>query len=166
MKDSVLRPNYTRPSLVVEGAGKPLAPLWIFKLANLVLAMLLHLRLHRLLSGVLTPIAYRGRKSGKAYTPPIGYFGWGRGKLMAITSERWWVNVLDGKPMGLLLRGQQVEATPTVTHECEAVINTLEEFVKRRGAKTAQAARGCTVRQSCFDVPITNDFRAGCSSLF
>lgn len=120
MKDSVLRPNYTRPSLVVEGAGKPLAPLWIFKLANLVLAMLLHLRLHRLLSGVLTPIAYRGRKSGKAYTHPIGYFVWDRGKLMAFASARWWVNVIDGKLVSLLPHEQQVEATPTVIHEREA----------------------------------------------
>ena len=45
--------------------------------------------------------------------------------------------MLDGKPVTLLLRGQPVEAIPTLIHEREAVINTLEQFVKRLGAKTA-----------------------------
>jgi hypothetical protein len=53
MKDSVLRPNYSRPSLVLEGAEKPLAPLWIFKVASPPVMALLRSRLHRLLSGAL-----------------------------------------------------------------------------------------------------------------
>ena len=56
---------------------------------------------------------------------------WDKDELMAFTSARWGMNVRDGKPVRLLLRGQKVEAIPTVIQEREAVINTLEEFVKR-----------------------------------
>jgi hypothetical protein len=119
-------------------AAKPMAPLWIFKIANPMISALLRSPLHGVMSNMLMLITYKGRKSGQAYTHPIGYFTWDKDELMAFTSARWWVNVLDGKPVTLLLRGQQVEAIPTPIHEREAVINTLEQFVRRLGAKTAQ----------------------------
>lgn len=138
MKDSTLTPHNTQPPQSGDEVAKPIAPLWIFKIVNPPVTALLRSPLHRLLSGILMLISYRGRKSGQAYTHPIGYFEWDQAELMAFTSARWWVNVLDGKPVTLLLQGQQVEALPTVIHEREAVINTLEEFVKRLGTKTAR----------------------------
>jgi hypothetical protein len=119
-------------------ATKSLAPLWIFKIANPMVSALLRSPLHGVMSNMLMLITYKGRKSGKTFTHPIGYFAWDKDELMAFTSARWWVNLLDGKPVTLLLRGQQLEAIPTVIHEREAVINTLEEFVKRLGTKTAR----------------------------
>jgi hypothetical protein len=120
-----------------EGA-KPLAPLWIFKIANPIVSALLRSPLHGLMSKMLMLIRYKGHKSGKVFTHPIGYFEWDKDKLMAFTSAHWWVNLRDGKPVTLLIRGQQHQAIPTPIHERETVINTLEEFVKRLGAKTAQ----------------------------
>jgi hypothetical protein len=119
-------------------AAKPMAPLWIFKIANPIVRALLRSPLHGRMSNMLLLITYKGRKSGKSYTHPIGYFAWDTDELMAFTSARWWVNVLDGKPVTLLLRGRQIQAIPTPIHEREAVISTLEQFVKRLGAKTAQ----------------------------
>lgn len=118
--------------------AKPLAPLWIFKIANPIVSALLRSPLHGVMSNMLMLITYRGRKSGKLFTHPIGYFEWDKDELMAFTSARWWVNMLDGRPVTLLLRGQQIEAIPTPIHERQEVINGLEEFVKRLGTKTAQ----------------------------
>ena len=122
-----------------DKAAKPLAPLWIFKIANPLVSALLRSPLHGVMSNVLMLVTYKGRKSGKVFTHPIGYFEWDQDEVMAFTSSaRWWVNMLEGKPVTLLLRGQQIEAIPTPIHEREAVINTIEEFVKRLGATTAQ----------------------------
>ena len=131
MKNSVTLTN-------CDKAAKPLAPLWIFKIANPIVSTLLRSPLHRMMSNMLMLITYKGRKSGKVFTHPIGYFEWDKDELLAFTSARWWVNMLDSKPVMLLLRGQQIAAIPTPIHERAAVINTLEQFVKRLGTKTAQ----------------------------
>ena len=57
---------------------------------------------------------------------------------MAFTSARWWTNLRGGVPVTLLLKGQWLQAVPTVIHEREAVIGTLEEFIGRLGLATAR----------------------------
>ena len=129
----------SNPASNGDEVAKPRAPLWIFKIANPLVSALLRSPLHGVMSNVLMLVTYKGRKSGKVFTHPIGYFEWDQDEVMAFTSSaRWWVNMLEGKPVTLLLRGQQIEAIPTPIHEREAVVNTLEEFVKRLGAKKAQ----------------------------
>jgi hypothetical protein len=121
-----------------DEAAKPLAPLWLFRALNPLMRALLRSPLHGLLSGMLMLLSYRGRKSGTVYTLPIGYFVWGEGELMAFTSARWWANLRDGAPVTLLLKRQRLQAVPTVIHEREAVIGTLEEFIGRLGLPTAR----------------------------
>ncbi len=83
-------------------------------------------------------LSYTGRKSGKTYTIPIGYFDWDAGELMAFTSARWRTNLRDGAPVTLLLKGRRLRAVATAIHEREAVTRTLEEFIRRRGMATAR----------------------------
>jgi hypothetical protein len=115
-----------------------MALLWLFRALNPLMPALLRSPLHGLLSGMLMLLSYRGRKSGKVYTIPIGYFVWGTDELMGFTSARWWTNLRDGAPVTLLLKGQRLQAVPTVIHEREAVISTLEEFIGRLGLATAR----------------------------
>lgn len=138
MSDSVSTPNNTPPLQVGDAVEKRLAPTWIFKVMNPVMMGLLRSRWHRLMSGILMLITYRGRKSGKWYTNPIGYFDWDKDELLSATSARWWVNVLDGNPVTLLVKGQWLKAVPTVINDQEAIIKTLEEVVKRLGWKTVR----------------------------
>jgi len=121
-----------------DEAAKPLAPLWLFRALNPLMRALLRSPLHGLLSGMLMLLSYTGRKSGKVYTIPIGYFVWGTDELMAFTSARWWTNLRGGTPVTLLVKGQRLEAVPTVIHEREAVVGTLEEFITRLGLATAR----------------------------
>jgi hypothetical protein len=138
MNDSSTIPQHTDEPPASEEPAKPIAPLWLFKAINPIMKALLRSRLHRLLSGTLMLLTYTGRKTGVSYTIPIGYFVWDKDELMAFSSARWWMNVRDGKPVTLLLQGQQAEAIPAVIHERAAVINTLEKFIERLGAPTAR----------------------------
>ena len=83
-------------------------------------------------------LTYTGCKTGKQYTIPIGYFVWGQGELMSFSSARWWTNLRSSKSVWLLLKGRRVQAVPTVIEEREAVIDTLEEFIKRLGPRAAR----------------------------
>ena len=145
-----------------DKAAKPLAPLWIFKIANPIVSTLLRSPLHGVMSNKLMLITYRGRKSGKAITHPIGYFQWDKDELMAFTSARWWVNLLEGKPVTLLIRGQKFQAIPTPIHERESVINTLEEFKKRLGT---EGVRGLPIGLPREREPTRSDFEAAPSSI-
>jgi hypothetical protein len=119
-------------------AGTKPPPLWLFRALNPLMRALLRSPFHGLLSGMLMLLSYTGRKSGKVYTIPIGYFVWGTDELMAFSTARWWTNLRDSTPVTLLLKGQRLEAVPTVIHEREGVIRTLEEFITRLGLATAR----------------------------
>ena len=59
-------------------------------------------------------LTYIGRKTGKQYTIPIGYFVWEEGELLSFSSARWWTNLSSSPPVTLLLKGSRVQAVPTV----------------------------------------------------
>ena len=105
---------------------------------NPIIKGLLRSPLHGLLDGTLMLLTYTGCKTGKQYTIPIGYFVWGQGELMSFSSARWWTNLRSSKSVWLLLKGRRVQAAPIVIEEREAVIATLEEFIKRLGPRTAR----------------------------
>src|ERR1700682_2231910 len=106
MQDTSLTPNTTDRPQTGEEPGKPLAPLWIFKMMNPVMKALLRSPLHAWLDGTLVLLTYTGRKTGKQYTLPIGCFVWGQGELLSFSSARWWTNLRGGVPVTLLLRLQ------------------------------------------------------------
>jgi hypothetical protein len=138
MSNAVSTPSSTNPQQASETVEKRVVPAWILKLVNPFVKALLHSRWHRWLSGTLMLISYKGRKSGKSYTNPICYFEWDTDELLAYTSGRWWMNVRDGNPVTLLVKGQELEAIPTVIRDREAVINIVVEFIKRLGWKKAE----------------------------
>jgi hypothetical protein len=80
--------NLDRPQ-AEEEPGKPLAPLWIFKVMNPIMKGVLRSPLRSLLDGTLMLLTYTGCKTGKQYTIPIGYFVWGQEEFMSFSSARW-----------------------------------------------------------------------------
>jgi hypothetical protein len=113
-------------------------PVGIFKIANQLVRPLLRSPLHRLLSGQLMLLAYRGRRSGREHTIPIGYFAWGDDRVVAFSSSRWWVNLGEGRPVRLLLRGRWHDAVPTVADSTGEKAALLAEFIRRYGLQRAR----------------------------
>jgi hypothetical protein len=99
---------------------------------------LLRSPLHRPLRGQLMLLVYTGRKSGRTYTVPIGYFAWGDDGVIAFSSRRWWTNLRDGQTVRLLLRGRWREATRGVAETSEEKAGLLDEFVRRHGPGAAR----------------------------
>ena len=112
-------------------------PIAIFRIANRVVRPLLRSPLHRLLSGQLMLLAYRGRRSGEEHTIPIGYFAWDDDTLLSFSSARWWINLQEGRPVRLLLRGRWRDAVPTVAASIEERATLLGAFARRYGPQRA-----------------------------
>ena len=117
--------------------GQRTPPIAIFRIANRVVRPLLRSPLHRLLSGQLMLLAYRGRRSGRERTIPIGYFAWGDDTVISFSSARWWINLQEGRPVRLLMRGRWRDAVPTVADSIEERASLLGEFARRYGAQRA-----------------------------
>jgi FAD/FMN-containing dehydrogenase len=86
------------------------APLAIVnRVGNPVVRVLLRSPLHVALSGQLALITLTGRRSGRAFTLPVGYRRDGRVVKIAVGSpqrKRWWRNLLDeGAPVRMRIRG-------------------------------------------------------------
>ncbi len=111
-------------------------PRLLLKAANPLVRMLLRSPLHRLLSGQLMLLVYRGRRSGRMYTFPVGYFTWGDDQVIAFSSARWWVNLRDGRTVRLLLRGRWQTARPVVAETLEA-----KTKLRRSSASVSAIAR-------------------------
>ena len=63
------------------------------------------------LSGNLMLISYTGRKSGKAYRQPVSYVRDGD-VLLTPGGGRWTLNLADGRPVRIRLRGRDAPARP------------------------------------------------------
>ena len=82
-------------------------------LINPLMGMILRSPLHPMMSGSVTLITVRGRKSGKAYTLPVQYAQEGQAIYIvpgAPENKTWWRNLRGGAPVTLQLRGRQVQA--------------------------------------------------------
>jgi hypothetical protein len=116
-----------------------LPPVTIFRAANKVIRPLLASPLHNILSGRLMLLTYSGRKSGKQFTIPIGYFHWNDGEILSMSSLRSWiVNLRDGRTVSLRIRRRQHTAVPTVIEGNTEIAALLKEFAQRKGAKAAK----------------------------
>jgi hypothetical protein len=99
--------------------------------------MALRLFPHAPLSQRLMLLTYRGRRSGRRYTIPIGYYPWDEG-VLSISSTRWLVNVRCGEPVELWIRGQRHAAVATVYEARDEVAARLREMAERFGPKAAR----------------------------
>ncbi len=107
--------------------------------ANKVIRPLLASRFHKVLSGRLMLLTYNGRKSGREYTIPIGYFDWDPGTVLAMSSQLGWIpSMRSGPTVRLRIRGREHSAVPTVIEEDTQVAAVLREFVNRTGPKAAK----------------------------
>lgn len=99
--------------------------------------------LHGMLSNGMMLITITGRKTGKTYTTPVGYYV-EEGYLWVITSRErmWWRNLQGGATVNLLLKRKPVQGIAEVELDEKAVEARMYEYLRH----VPQAAKPMKVR--------------------
>jgi deazaflavin-dependent oxidoreductase (nitroreductase family) len=99
--------------------------------------------LHGMLSNGMMLITVTGRKTGKTYTTPVGYYEEG-GYLWVITSRErtWWRNLQGGAKVGLLLKRKPVHGTAEIELDEKSVEARMVQYLRH----VPQAAKPMSIR--------------------
>ncbi|MBL8076573.1 MAG: nitroreductase family deazaflavin-dependent oxidoreductase [Anaerolineales bacterium] len=110
---------------------------------NDFMAWVLRSPLHGMLSNGMMLITITGRKTGKQYTTPVGYYEEG-GFLWVITSRdrTWWKNFQDGANVDLLLKRRPVKGFAEVELDEKSVEARMGEYLRH----VPQAAKPMGIR--------------------
>jgi F420H(2)-dependent quinone reductase len=96
----------------------------VMRAVNVPMRTVLGLPFRTPLSGNLMLISYTGRKTGKAYRQPVSYARDGD-VLLTPGGGRWTLNLGDGRPVRIRLRGRDVRARPELVRDPEEVERLL-----------------------------------------
>ena len=110
---------------------------------NDFMAWVLRSPLHGMLSNGMMLITITGRKTGKTYTTPVGYYVEGE-YLWVITSRerKWWKNLQGGAKVDLLLKRKPVTGIADVELDEKSVLARMSEYLRH----IPQAAKQMKVR--------------------
>lgn len=94
------------------------------KVINIPMRLVLGLPFATPLSRRLMVIFFTGRKTGKAYRQPVSYARQGT-TLLTPGGGRWTLNLRDGQPVRIRLRGRDVLAHPELVRDLDEVERLL-----------------------------------------
>ncbi|MBI5934299.1 MAG: nitroreductase family deazaflavin-dependent oxidoreductase [Chloroflexi bacterium] len=110
---------------------------------NDFMAWVLRSPLHGILSGGMALITITGRKTGKKYTTPIGYYREGDSLWILTSRDRtWWKNLQGGAQVELLLKRQPVTAQAEPDLDEKSVEARMYEYLRH----VPQAAKPMGIR--------------------
>lgn len=132
-KQPVIPTDQTQPG---DDVVKPPLPRWAYRIVNPTMAAILRSPFHRLLSSALMLLSFRGRKSGKRYTIPVGYMQQGQ-HLYIFSHASWWKN-LPGQPVTVRLRGRDVRGTVRRLEDPNEIAAMVHMAQAQRGAKMVE----------------------------
>lgn len=110
-------------------AERPLASPFVAKVINPLIAALLRSPLHGLLSKQAIVLTFKGRKSGKVYNLPVGYYDLQADSLTVIPLHRWWKNLQDNVPVTVWLKGRKYDGIANATQGDEATVTALQQII-------------------------------------
>ena len=110
---------------------------------NDFMAWVLRSPFHGMLSNGMMIITVTGRKTGKIYTTPVGYYEEG-GYLWIVTNRErtWWKNLQGGAKVGLLLKRKSVQGTADTELDEKCVETRMYEYLRH----VPQAAKPMEIR--------------------
>ncbi len=110
---------------------------------NDFMAWVLRSPLHGMLSNGMMLITITGRKTGKTYTTPVGYY-MEEGTMWVITSRErtWWKNLQGGAKVDLLLKRKPVQGFADVELDEKSVLARMHEYLRH----IPQAAKPMKIR--------------------
>jgi deazaflavin-dependent oxidoreductase (nitroreductase family) len=98
---------------------------------------------HAMFSNGMLLITVTGRKTGKQYTMPVGYYHEGDDLWVLTSRDRtWWRNLKGGATVDLLLRREPVTALAELELDQKSIEGQLGEYVRR----IPQAAKSLGIR--------------------
>ncbi|MBI5842979.1 MAG: nitroreductase family deazaflavin-dependent oxidoreductase [Chloroflexi bacterium] len=98
---------------------------------------------HGMLSNGMMLITFTGRKTGKKYTTPVGYFREGDTLWVLTSRERkWWRNLRGGAEVDLLLKRMPVKGLAETELNEKAVETLMHEYLRH----VPQAAKPMGIR--------------------
>ena len=108
----------------------------VMRVVNVPMRTVLGLPFSTPLGGNLMLISYTGRKTGQAYRQPVSYARDG-GTLLTPGGGRWTLNLRDGRPVRLRLRGRDVTARPELVTD-PAEVERLLGVIARENPRAAR----------------------------
>lgn len=98
---------------------------------NDFMSWVLRLPFHSMLSNDMMLITVTGRKTGKMYTTPVGYYQ-DDGYLWILTSRNrtWWRNLQGGADVNLLLKHRSMKGFAETEMDCKAVETCMAEYAR------------------------------------
>jgi hypothetical protein len=120
--------------------------------ANAVVEAVLKSPLHRVMSGKLLLIRYRGQRSGTEYTLPVNYADTHHGVVVMVgkpDTKTWWRNFTTMGQVQVLLAGEWVPVTAHAligSEEPEAVTPLLRSYAARF-PKVVKSLEGDTLEE-------------------
>jgi hypothetical protein len=109
------------------------APETLFKVVNPVMKFTLNSPLHGLLDSDLLLLRWEGRRTGKAYTTPVGYHQNGD-NLTVFTSSSWKANFKEPYPVEVKLKGEWHSGTAVIQDDPRATAEYIKQSVDEGGS--------------------------------
>ena len=125
----------------------------IIKVGNPIFDWLLRSRLHGLVDEHFMLLRFRGRKTGRSYTLPVGRRTID-GRLGVLTNRRWRVNFRGGAPVDVNLEGELRRGHAELVEDPDEVARIYANLIEEYGHE--QAGRRLGIRINVDRMP-TNE---------
>ncbi len=142
-------------------AERPSPPRFVATVINPLIAALLRSPLHSVLSASSIVLSFKGRKSGKVYTLPVGYYDLQGDSLVVIPLHRWWKNLQGNVPVTVWLKGRKYSGVANASQGDEATISALQGII----ANSANLIRVYQIPKDSGGQPDANSIRHVAQSL-
>jgi len=130
---------------------------------NDFMAWVLRSPFHGMLSNGMMLITITGRKTGKKYTTPVGYYREGENLWVITSRERtWWKNLQGGAQVQLLLKHNPVTAQADVDLDEKSVEARMVEYLRH----VPQAAKPMGIRMESGNPNVEDITRTAKDRLF
>ncbi|MDZ4766796.1 MAG: nitroreductase family deazaflavin-dependent oxidoreductase [Chloroflexota bacterium] len=140
--------------------NEPAAPPAMFKLMNPIIRFLVRNNIGPM-SNALMVITHTGRKSGKAYSIPIGYVRDGD-TILAVTlggRSQWYQNVQQHPEAMLTIKGKPIRARAVLVNDVDEVARVLDIY-KREQAQRYERFFGVPLTMSADEAARSPQLRA------
>lgn len=116
---------------------EPPLPKAMYSIANPVLKGILRSPLHGLISGALMLLTFRGRKTGRSYSIPVGYVQ-KSDRLLVFTHSGWWKNMRGGAAVTVQVRGKTIEGRAELAEDAQQIAEIRRDMVAKHGEQMAR----------------------------